>query len=213
MDLDSFEIRVRCPHTECGCINLVKIGPTQNQIRCSGCNNVLLDYTPIHGYVYILSNEQMPGLLKIGFTERDVEQRVTELSSGTGVPGPFITEAYFATETPEEHERQIHRQMAVDRIPGKEFFRADLQTTLRVASKICGCDPEYVRNSSLVTRPTTLSAHPVPITQPTAKSPAPSEQTISAHDEQAAQANTLPSGDVKVVSSHAQTVLLPNMKK
>ena len=39
-----------------------------------------------HGYVYILSNPGMPGLLKIGMTRFDPTRRVQELSSATGVP-------------------------------------------------------------------------------------------------------------------------------
>ena len=41
------------------------------------------------GYVYILSNISMPGLLKIGMTRLDPTKRVKELSSSTGVPTPF----------------------------------------------------------------------------------------------------------------------------
>lgn len=42
-----------------------------------------------HGYVYILSNPSMPGLLKIGMTRFDPTRRVQELSSATGVPTQF----------------------------------------------------------------------------------------------------------------------------
>ena len=41
------------------------------------------------GYVYLLTNEAMPGYVKIGFTERTVEERIEELSKPTGVPMPF----------------------------------------------------------------------------------------------------------------------------
>ncbi|WP_419872770.1 GIY-YIG nuclease family protein [Candidatus Pristimantibacillus sp. PTI5] len=42
------------------------------------------------GFVYILINQSMPGLLKIGMTTRDTVERVLELSSATGVPTPFM---------------------------------------------------------------------------------------------------------------------------
>lgn len=42
------------------------------------------------GHVYILINANMPGLLKIGMTERTPEERARELSAGTGVSSPFI---------------------------------------------------------------------------------------------------------------------------
>lgn len=49
------------------------------------------------GYVYVLMNPSMEGLVKVGRTERDPHQRAKELSATTGVPTPFIVvfDAYF----------------------------------------------------------------------------------------------------------------------
>lgn len=45
------------------------------------------------GIVYVLSNEAMPGLIKIGRTSGEgVGRRVAELSRSTGVPLPFKVE-------------------------------------------------------------------------------------------------------------------------
>ena len=41
------------------------------------------------GWVYILTNEAMPGLVKIGYTMNDPAIRAEELSSDTGVPLPI----------------------------------------------------------------------------------------------------------------------------
>ena len=42
-----------------------------------------------YGLVYVLTNSAMPGMVKIGMTQRaDLEQRMKELY-GTGVPVPF----------------------------------------------------------------------------------------------------------------------------
>ena len=46
--------------------------------------------------IYVLTNEAMPNLVKIGFTDSDVEARMTELSRASGVPLAF--ECYFAAE-------------------------------------------------------------------------------------------------------------------
>ena len=47
--------------------------------------------------VYVLTNPAMPGIVKIGMTEReDVQRRMTELYS-TGVPLPF--ECVIARQT------------------------------------------------------------------------------------------------------------------
>lgn len=45
--------------------------------------------------IYVLTNEAMPGLVKIGFTE-SLEDRIKYLSAHSGVPLPF--ECYYAAE-------------------------------------------------------------------------------------------------------------------
>jgi hypothetical protein len=89
------------------------------------------------GYVYILSNSAMPGLLKIGFTTReDVRERVVELSSATGVPSPFEVEYYCLTRRVEEVEKETHKKFASARAKGKEFFRVDLIEAVRVVDSL-----------------------------------------------------------------------------
>jgi hypothetical protein len=41
------------------------------------------------GFIYILSNDAMPGLLKIGYTTKLVEKRAGAIAAATGVPSPF----------------------------------------------------------------------------------------------------------------------------
>ena len=76
--------------------------------------------------VYVLTNEAMPGLVKIGLTNDSVEARLTQLSSYTGVPLAF--ECYFAAEVKDgaRIERTLHQLFAEARInPKREFFRLD----------------------------------------------------------------------------------------
>jgi len=42
------------------------------------------------GFVYVLANSAMPGLVKIGKTTRSPAERASELSAATGLPTPFI---------------------------------------------------------------------------------------------------------------------------
>jgi hypothetical protein len=77
------------------------------------------------GYVYVLLNPSMEGMVKIGKTTRDPENRVSELSSATGVPTPFILiyKEYFTDCTLAEtmiHQllEQRDRRVASNR----EFF-------------------------------------------------------------------------------------------
>lgn len=82
------------------------------------------------GYIYVLSNSSMPGLLKIGFTNRNVKERVQELSSATGVPTPFEIEYYCLTCDVELIETEVHKRFSEYRQPGKEFFSVSLEQAM-----------------------------------------------------------------------------------
>ena len=57
--------------------------------------NLDTDSKMLDGWVYILSNELMPGIYKVGMTTIDPVVRAKEISRGTGVPGPFKVEKSF----------------------------------------------------------------------------------------------------------------------
>ena len=90
------------------------------------------------GYIYILSNAAMPGLLKIGRTDRHPEQRARELRT-TGVPQPFVLEHYVGVEDSASAEAQVHNllqtnggRMSSDR----EFFSVNLQEAIEALSLV-----------------------------------------------------------------------------
>jgi hypothetical protein len=101
-----------------------------------------------NGYVYVLSNSKMPGLVKIGRTNQ-VDQRARELSRQTGVPTDFAVEAKFASHAPEEHESEIKRRLHSKRIVGKEFFEMDLGEAIRIVQAVVGTDPINPSDDSL----------------------------------------------------------------
>lgn len=77
------------------------------------------------GYVYVLTNEHMPGLVKIGRTENDAKVRAKQLKT-TGVPSPF-TVAYTAfVPFANELERGVHEELSEYRVDGSEFFKASV---------------------------------------------------------------------------------------
>ena len=82
------------------------------------------------GYVYCLSNPSMPGLLKIGYTERAMEERLQEAnSSGTwGPPTDYVIEIAKFVSEPNHMEQLIHKILEKDRVnPRREFFRVGLE--------------------------------------------------------------------------------------
>ena len=73
--------------------------------------------------VYVLTNEAMPGLVKIGCTQSDLAARVRSLFQ-TGVPLPF--EVFYACEVSDCRfvEKQLHDAFGDHRVSkSREFFR------------------------------------------------------------------------------------------
>lgn len=88
-----------------------------------------------YGIVYILVNECMPGLVKIGKTSRkDMAARLRELYT-TGVPLPF--ECRYACRVKLSHmdelEKALHQAFAPNRVNlSREFFRVDVDQVLPI---------------------------------------------------------------------------------
>ena len=76
--------------------------------------------------VYVLTNQAMPGIIKIGITSaEDVESRMRSLDQ-TGVPLPF--ECYYAAEVEKasDVEKALHSAFDDMRVrQNREFFRLD----------------------------------------------------------------------------------------
>lgn len=84
--------------------------------------------------VYILTNEAMPGLVKVGRTE-DLSTRIASLNSSTGVPLPF--ECYFAAEVEDcvKLEKILHQLFSENRInPKREFFKVEPERVILAIS-------------------------------------------------------------------------------
>lgn len=86
------------------------------------------------GYVYILSNTTMPGIVKIGKTTRDPIVRLKEINSATGVAMPFKIEAVVETKNPSLTESMIHKRLSRNRVnQRREFFRISVSEATDVA--------------------------------------------------------------------------------
>lgn len=75
----------------------------------------------IRGWVYVISNAAMPGLLKIGFSLKDPTLRARELAS-TGSPFPYKVEYEALLDNPREVEQRAHQNLT-DQREGREWFR------------------------------------------------------------------------------------------
>ena len=72
----------------------------------------------------------MPGLLKIGYTERVLSERLQEanMPNTWGPPTPYVVELGKHVREPNAKEQIIHKLLAAHRVnPRREFFRVDVE--------------------------------------------------------------------------------------
>ncbi|MBL7208282.1 MAG: GIY-YIG nuclease family protein [Desulfobacterales bacterium] len=86
------------------------------------------------GIVYVLTNELMPGLIKIGFTGGNPDKRAAYISEQYSLPSPFLVAGYVRTKDPYIVEQRIQAELADRRVSG-EFFKIDPDDALVVVRK------------------------------------------------------------------------------
>src|SRR5690606_36613459 len=90
--------------------------------------NITFDTLAFSGWVYILSTREMPNILKIGMTTRNISERVKEINSATGVLYPLSARAVFRVKNASEAERLIFSKLDSYRIrKDREFFNIEFQ--------------------------------------------------------------------------------------
>ena len=91
------------------------------------------------GYVYVLTNPVMPGLVKIGRSKNAAGSRAKQLYRGdTGVPLPF--DIYFECMFSNciEGEALVHEELDEHRInPAREFFRIEPWDAQKAVMRVC----------------------------------------------------------------------------
>ena len=66
------------------------------------------------GWVYVLTNEAMPGLVKVGYTMKDPAIRAEDLSKETGIPMPFVVTYKALVVSPRDVEQLVHEDLESD---------------------------------------------------------------------------------------------------
>ena len=88
---------------------------------------------PDAGYIYVLINPSMQGLVKVGKTSRDPKGRAAELSAGTAVPTPFVLvySHYFPDcSRAEEFVHALLQKKGHRVAPNREFFNAPTEDVI-----------------------------------------------------------------------------------
>jgi DNA segregation ATPase FtsK/SpoIIIE, S-DNA-T family len=90
-------------------------------------------------FIYILINRSLPGLVKIGRTDRSVAERVRELSAHTGVPTEFTVFREFLVRDSVSVKRAVHVRLREHRLSeNREFFSLEPETAAEVIEEIVG---------------------------------------------------------------------------
>lgn len=89
------------------------------------------------GFLYVARNNAMPGLLKIGRTNRVPDARMSELFS-TGVPEPFQIIYYAMTSDAKADEAQVHKVLSRFRhTQNREFFAINSTSAIGAITHLC----------------------------------------------------------------------------
>ena len=88
------------------------------------------------GWVYVIANPAMPGVVKVGYSTKDPELRASELNN-TGAPHPYVVEYEALVEEPRDIEQRVHRKLSGDR-EGREWFRCSPEFAVSVIQEVIG---------------------------------------------------------------------------
>lgn len=90
------------------------------------------------GWVYVITNKSMHGLVKVGYTTKDPRARAAELGN-TGAPYPYVAEYGALVEAPAALEKDVHKYLsAVNLKEGKEWFRCSVEQAIAIIEEMAG---------------------------------------------------------------------------
>ena len=90
-------------------------------------------------YIYILENNTMPGLVKIGFTKNKPSERVKQINAATGVALDFDVKYQYPCFNAHDLEKEIHIYLESQGFrvnKKKEFFNITVEQAISVIERI-----------------------------------------------------------------------------
>jgi hypothetical protein len=112
-------------------------------------------------WVYVITNPAMPGLVKVGFTDRDPKMRAQELT-GTGLPLPYLVRHSVQVRDGRLVERAAHAALSSHHV-GKEWFRCSVEVACSAVDSACAGSPHFVEGglSNRSTESPLVPGHPL----------------------------------------------------
>lgn len=86
------------------------------------------------GWVYVITNSLMPGVVKIGYSSKEASLRADELRS-TGSPGKYEVKYEVLVEGPFEIEQKVHAVFSAVRVD-LEWFKLDFGVAISGIKKV-----------------------------------------------------------------------------
>jgi hypothetical protein len=88
-------------------------------------------------FVYVLVNKSIPGMVKIGMTVRNVDERAKEISSATGVPTPWVPIYSFQCFNSYKLEQEIHEYLDAIRVnENREMFAMSSTDAIKIVKQL-----------------------------------------------------------------------------
>ena len=95
-------------------------------------------------YLYILSRREERDILKIGMTTRNVQKRVNEINSSTGVLYPYSARKVYKVKNSHTVEKDIHKLLDSYRIrTDREFFKISYKDACDLIEKYLDDTNQY----------------------------------------------------------------------
>jgi len=113
------------------------------------------------GFIYILVNPFIPGMVKIGYSTGVPIERAKRISQSTGVPTQFAVVHEVQVGSCEDAEREIHAELDKFRVNSKrEFFAVSVKEAIEIVEKVATKFPVlmYTANSQTPEVPSRIKA-------------------------------------------------------
>lgn len=99
----------------------------------------------MEGFVYVMSNLAMPGLVKVGMTEKMPHLRAQEMSAHEGLPSKMQLEYYaLVSGRARMIEQEVHKDLETSHA-GKEWFRCEKKIAIAAIKKVAASAIQHER--------------------------------------------------------------------
>jgi len=113
------------------------------------------------GYVYCMTNEHMPGFVKVGYTDRTPEDRLAEANGDTWSIPCWKCETSVRVKSPREAEKAIHLLLSHESgraSPRREFFTCSVEYVKMVFAILRTQNPELTPQAVIMAEVNTVIA-------------------------------------------------------